>query len=87
MNEIKWHNRARSQIKKIPTQYREAIFESVDRLDDFPAKQQGLDVKKLKKHRYDYRLRVGRYRVLFDHDVKIRIISIQEVKKKDERTY
>lgn len=87
MNEIKWHNRARKQIKKIPAQYREAIFEAVDRLADFPAKQQGLDVKELKKHRYDYRLRVGRYRVLFDHEVEIRIISIQEVKKKDERTY
>ena len=34
-----------------------------------------------------YRMRVGRYRVLFDHDDFIKIIEIQEVKKRDERTY
>jgi mRNA-degrading endonuclease RelE of RelBE toxin-antitoxin system len=41
----------------------------------------------LRNHRYGYRLRVGRYRVLFDHVDVIRIIKIQEVKKRDERTY
>ncbi len=29
----------------------------------------------------------GRYRVLFDHADAVRIIEIQEVKKRDERTY
>ncbi|MFO7760528.1 MAG: type II toxin-antitoxin system RelE family toxin [Thermodesulfobacteriota bacterium] len=86
MNKIKWHNRARKQIKKIPKQYREAIFNNVDKLADFPV-QEGLDIKELKKHRYNYRMRVGRYRVFFDYDGEIGIISIQEVKKRDERTY
>jgi len=86
MNEILWHNRARKQIKKIPKQYREAILDSVDHLASFPECQL-LDISELKKHRYKYRLRVGRYRVLFDHDSGIRIIEIQEVKKRDERTY
>ena len=86
MKEIIWHNRARKQMKKIPTQYREAIFNSVDHLATFP-KCERLDVKELKKHRYDYRMRVGRYRVLFNHDNGIKIIEIQEVKKRDERTY
>ena len=36
---------------------------------------------------YDFRLRVGRYRVFFDFDGQIKIIAIQEVKKRDERTY
>jgi len=47
----------------------------------------GLDVKELRGHEYGYRLRVGRYRVLFDFDNGIRVIAIQEVKKRDERTY
>jgi len=73
-------------MKKIPNPYKEAIFDSVDQLADFPKSEQ-LDIKELKKHRYDYRLRVGRYRVLFDHDDEIKIVAIQEVKKRDERTY
>ena len=86
MNEIIWHNRERKQMKRIPNHYREAIFDSVDNLSTFPNCDR-LDITELKKHRYHYRLRVGRYRVLFDHDNCIKIIEIQEVKKRDERTY
>ena len=86
MNEIIWHNRARKQMKRIPKHYREAIHNSVDQLATFP-KCERLDITELINHRYDYRLRVGRYRVLFDHDNTIKIIGIQEVKKRDERTY
>ncbi|MGZ0706440.1 type II toxin-antitoxin system RelE family toxin [Pseudomonas sp. L5B5] len=45
------------------------------------------NVKALSGHAYAYRLRVGQYRVLFDWDAAIHIVSIQEVKKRDERTY
>lgn len=86
MNKIVWHNRARKQMKKIPSRYQEAIFNDVDRLASFP-QCQSLDLKELKNHRYDFRLRVGRYRVMFDFDNGIKIIEIQEVKKRDERTY
>lgn len=86
MNEIIWHNRARKQMKKIPIHYREAIHGSVDQLADFP-KCKKLDISELKDHRYDYRLRVGRYRVLFNYASVVKIIEIQEVKKRDERTY
>ncbi|MBN2641402.1 MAG: hypothetical protein JXR78_07105 [Victivallales bacterium] len=44
-------------------------------------------VKSLKNHQYDYRLRIGRYRVLFNCLNDIEILSIEEVKKRDERTY
>jgi mRNA-degrading endonuclease RelE of RelBE toxin-antitoxin system len=45
------------------------------------------NVKALIHHEYGYRLRVGDYRVLFDWQSAIKIISVQEVKKRDERTY
>jgi mRNA-degrading endonuclease RelE of RelBE toxin-antitoxin system len=86
MNEILWHNRARKQIKLIPTKEREMIFDRIDLLVDFPAVD-GVDVKPLTGHQYGYRLRVGRYRILFDYNNDIQVISIQEVKKRDERTY
>ncbi|MFP3911397.1 MAG: type II toxin-antitoxin system RelE family toxin [Desulfobacteraceae bacterium] len=86
MNEILWHNRARKQMKRIPEHYREALHESIDKLAEFPRCEQ-LDIIELKNHRYDYRLRVGRYRVLFDYSKTVKIIKIQEVKIRDERTY
>ena len=86
MNEIIWYNRARKQMKRLPKHYREAIHDSVDLLVTFP-KCERLDITELKHHRYDYRLRVGRYRVLFDYATVIKIIEIQEVKKRDEHTY
>ena len=46
-----------------------------------------INVKSLTHHEYGYRLRVGNYRVLFDWDGTIKVVSIQEVKKRDERTY
>lgn len=86
MNEIVWHNRARKQMKKIPKQYRASILNCVDQLEIFP-KCERLDIIELKNHPYGYRMRVGRYRVIFDYVKVIKIIKIQEVKKRDERTY
>jgi mRNA interferase RelE/StbE len=46
-----------------------------------------INVKVLVGHDCAYRLRVGSYRVIFDWDGAIKVVSIQEVKKRDERTY
>jgi mRNA-degrading endonuclease RelE of RelBE toxin-antitoxin system len=45
------------------------------------------NVKALKGHEYGYRLRVGNYRVFFEFDGAVRIVSVEEVRKRDERTY
>ena len=58
----------------------------MDQLSDFPYCKQ-LDISELKDHLFDYRLRVGRYRVLFNYADVVNIIEIQKVKKRDERTY
>jgi mRNA interferase RelE/StbE len=73
-------------MKKIPKQYRESIHNCVDQLEAFPNCER-LDITELKNHPYGYRMRVGRYRVLLDFAKVIKIIKIQEVKKRDERTY
>lgn len=41
----------------------------------------------LTNHEHGYRPRVGRYRVLFDANQEIRIVDVQEVKKRDDQTY
>jgi mRNA-degrading endonuclease RelE of RelBE toxin-antitoxin system len=45
------------------------------------------NVKALVNNQYPYRLRVGNYRVFFDFDDTLKIVSIEEVKKRDEHTY
>ena len=45
------------------------------------------NVNALTNYEYEYRLRVGNYRVFFDFDGAVRIVSIEEVRKRDERTY
>lgn len=82
MNRIKWHKRAKKQLRRIgDLKAQNKIYDAVEGLMSFPICQ---NVKKL-TNREDYRLRVGRYRIIFTVDLKI--ISIEEVKKRDERTY
>jgi len=87
MNEVKWSKKAIRQLAKIPIKYRKyriAITDATRTLVNYPECK---NVKPLKNHIYDFRLRIGRYRVFFDYDGQIKIIAIQEVKKRDERTY
>ncbi len=86
MRSIIWHNTARKQIKKIPRHYQSGIYSRIEMLKKFPDVE-GLDVIPLVNHKYDYRMRAGRYRVLFNEQEQIQIIEIREVKKRDGRTY
>lgn len=84
-NTIVWQPRALRQLRKIDAraglQIRTAV--SVELIDLSSAR----NVKALTNHPYGYRLRVGGYRVFFDFDGWVRIVSIEEVRKRDERTY
>ncbi len=85
MNSIDWQPKALRQLRKIDAragkQIRDAV--STELVDLAKAR----NVKALTNHEYGYRLRVGNYRVFFDHDGAVRIVSIEEVRKRDERTY
>ncbi len=85
MYEIDWKPKAIKQLLKIGDKSdRQSIRDAVGQLSGFPDCS---GIKRLVNHSNEYRLRVGRYRVLFDVHSEIRIISIEEVKKRDERTY
>lgn len=85
MNTIKWTDKALRQSRKINDRLlRARIFDEVQVLRDFPA---CTGVKHLSNHEYTYRLRVGTYRVFFEFDGVVKVVSIEEVKKRDERTY
>lgn len=84
MNEINWTPKAAKQARKLDRPVRVSIIVAVEQLTTMPNCQ---NVKALTNHAYGYRLRVGDYRVLFDWDGSIRIVEIQEARKRDERTY
>ena len=83
MYSIEWTRRALKQLKRLPQQRQIQIVVAVRDLRNWP------DCKHVKslQNQSGYRLRVGRYRVLFDVETDLRIIEIEEVKKRDERTY
>lgn len=84
MNSIEWTKKATKQLLKIDRTNQQSIFQGVQGLKDFP---DCVNVKALVNHDYSYRLRIGRFRVFFEFISQIKIIRIEEVKKRDERTY
>ena len=86
MNIIEWKPKARKQLLKLDSTARVQVRDAVgDKLSTYPF---GSGVKSLVEHQYGYRLRVGNYRVLFDFEGGAAcIVSIEEVRKRDERTY
>ena len=84
MNSINWTQKAAKQLRKLDKQAQGPIRDAVTNLAAMPNCQ---NVKALTNHESGYRLRVGNYRVLFDWDGKIKIVEINEVSKRDERTY
>jgi len=84
MMTILWERKAIRQLKKIREEDRRQITTSVQSLSDWPDCR---NVKAMINHKYQYRLRVGRYRVFFNMEISLHILKIEEVKKRDESTY
>ena len=84
MNSIHWTRKAVKQLLKLHSVHQIQVRDAVSLLSGMPDIG---NVKALAGHDYAYRLRVGNYRVMFDWDGAIKVVSIQEVKKRDERTY
>jgi mRNA-degrading endonuclease RelE of RelBE toxin-antitoxin system len=85
MYAIDWSPRARRQLAKLgDREMQRRLFEAIGLLAGFP-RVAGLEA--LRNHRFGFRLRVGRYRVLLDVDTRTGIVLVQEIRKRDERTY
>ena len=85
MNAINWQPKALRQLRKIELRIGKQIRGAVTtELTDL---NHARNVIAMTGHEYGYRLRVGSYRVLFDYDGAVSIVSVEEVRKRDERTY
>lgn len=85
MNSINWQPKALRQLRKIDASAGKQIRTAVTaELADL---SKARNVKALTNHEYGYRLRVGNYRVFFEFDGAVHIVTIEEVRKRNERTY
>ncbi len=84
MNEVIYSKKAAKQLRKLQLPDSKAVRSECNQLVNMPG---CINVKALVNHKHQYRLRVGNFRVFFDFDGVARIVSIEEVKKRDERTY
>jgi mRNA interferase RelE/StbE len=84
-NSIEWTNKALKQLSKLPVTASREILIKVRTLLAWPAVS---GVIKL-VNRAEYRLRVGQYRVIFNvyPSGEVTILQIEEVLKRNERTY
>lgn len=84
MNSIYWQRRVLKHLRKLNQADQPKITKAVSDLSDLATCK---NVKALVNHEYQYRLRVGNYRVFFNAETEIEIVYIEEVKKRDENTY
>ena len=85
MMKVIWQPKALKHLKKVGDQIiQERILLAARGLAGFPDVP---NIKKLMNHEYGYRLRVGNWRILFNAFDEVSIVSIEEVKKRDDRTY
>lgn len=85
MNTIAWQSKALRQLRKLPVRTSGEIRGAV--LTELTDLKLARNVTALVNHEFSYRLRVGNHRVFFEFDGTVRIVSIEEVRKRNERTY
>ena len=84
MNSIEWTTKALRQARKLPPMEQASIADAVETLQNWPDVEQARALV----GKPGYRLRAGRYRVLFTVHAGIPpIVRIEEIKKRDEHTY
>ncbi|MCA0402791.1 MAG: type II toxin-antitoxin system RelE/ParE family toxin [Proteobacteria bacterium] len=70
--------RAKKALQSVPQPDRTRITEKIVLLGQDPDNA-SLDIKKLQGEPY-FRLRVGQWRIIFDRDNEVKIISIEKIK-------
>jgi len=84
VNGIEWAIKAARQLLKLEKATQLRIRDGVEGLRMFPATA---NIRRLVGHRYAYRLRVANYRAFFEFDGDRQVVTIEEIRKRDEHTY
>jgi len=84
-NKIEWTNKALRQLHKLPPTTAREILDRVKTLSAWPKVSRVIKLV----NRPEYRLQAGRYRVIFNvyPGETLIVLQIEEVLKRNERTY
>jgi mRNA interferase RelE/StbE len=80
--QIRYRRAAASYLKRLPARECSRIIESIEALAE-DIQSRVLDVKKL-RDRSGYRMRVGRFRIIFDRNDKESIIRILAIRSRGD---
>ncbi len=84
MYKIILSNQAIKHIKDLPKDVKKRVREVIETLSDYPIPVKEYDVKKLKGEIRTYRIRIGKYRIIYEIDKErkeIWILGISHRKK------
>jgi mRNA-degrading endonuclease RelE of RelBE toxin-antitoxin system len=84
VSQVIYSRKAAKQLRKLQPSDSRMVRAECNKLENMP---ECANVKALTDHEYQYRLRAGNFRVFFDFDGVAHIVSVEEVKKRDELTY
>ena len=79
-------NRADKELGELDKNDRRRVFETLDRFVTDPIRS-GVDVQRVKGSREDWRLRVGRWRLLYRYDRQQRHILVIRILARNKGTY
>ena len=81
--EIRWSRKAVSYLKRIELSTRKRIIEAIERLSSDPSNP-NMDVKPLQGRPGEFRLRVGDYRIIFEPEQHILLISVIAIRPRGD---
>lgn len=83
MYQVEWTKRAIRELKKIAEPDQSKLYHAAGKLNAYPSLSGLAQVKGTAMQR----IRVGSYRIIFTANEIVEIITIEHVRKRNERTY
>ena len=81
--EIRWSKKAVSYLKRLELATRKRIVEAIETLASDPSNQ-NLDVKPMQGRPGEFRLRVGDYRIIYEPEQQILLISVIAIRSRGD---
>ncbi|MEM4362336.1 MAG: type II toxin-antitoxin system RelE/ParE family toxin [Candidatus Anstonellales archaeon] len=81
------HKQVIKQLRKLDARIRNNVKKVLVHLQYDPVPAKSYDIKKLSKGEGHYRIRIGKFRVLYWVDFTNYLIVVTDIKRRDETTY
>lgn len=87
MFEIFVSNAAKKALKNLDKRTAEKVKKALLYIKSFPLPVKEYDLKKISGEQDTYRIRISKYRIIYDIDWNSRTITVIKIDTRDEKTY